>query len=160
MPITVRADFDSGALAQADICGEHIELHLAPYQFNGSATGNWFYVELSGLTGTSHTLSFSRDDIYLHGFNNQRTLMLSEDQLTWRPLAPFAEDEVSGTYRLDVDSDRCWLALATPYPFARVVSQMGHWLSSPYARPTSSGDAQGRLCMDKGQAWLTETGLG
>ena len=153
--ISVRADFDSGALKHSEVRGNHILLHPAPYLFNGNPTGNWFYVLIEGAKGQDLTLSFATEECDLHGYQSENKLSLSTDDIHWEVIPDSTGAGNEYQCQFHATSNRVWVAQPAPYPMGRVTSKVAKWLENPCVHPARSADAKGRIRGESGEAWMT-----
>ena len=167
--ITLDADFDSGSLKSYSV--ERGVINLVgrdSYAFGqhplGSDHWRWLYFKASGVLNTNPTFSvvgefggdgtdypptlanheladhemvYSYDGVNWEFFPHANNMLQNigdgngnNDKFTFRLDAPFTQDEV-------------YVAYALPYTYARTVAHTQTVLSSPWATPTASGDANG-----------------
>lgn len=152
--ITLDADFDHGSLKSYSVRGISVDLvgrdnFAGSGHLIGSGKWRWLYFHATGVQGinphfsissdfagdltpgphelTDHEMVYSYDGENWTFFENNS---LGASEFTFYNSYQFAQDEV-------------YVAYAIPYSYGRSVAHTQSVLASPWAMPTTSGDANG-----------------
>ena len=157
--ITLNANFDSGSLKSYSVNGNTVNLvGRDSYAGSGNNLGDghwrWLSFKATGVQGLNPTFSISKnfagdsvddpsierdDELYDHemvySYDGENWEFFQNNQLgatryTFSTQAPFTQNEV-------------FVAYALPYTYARTVAHTQTVLASPWAAPTTSGNATG-----------------
>lgn len=141
----IRSDFDGGCLHSAQITGDEVVLMPRPHPFNGRATGVWTSFCVLGAAGRKLRFRFDTSACDLHGHQSGNRYLVSDDQITWRPVDHTSGEGNAYTFTHHVTGAVAWFAHGLPYPVARLVADCKRWLASPWVQPGPSADQHGRL---------------
>ena len=142
--LNLTGNFDHGSLQSWSGDTNNIQL-VGRDNFYGSNRWRWLYFEASDVQGTQP--QFSIDQPFAGGNSslNNHEMVYSYDNENW---TFFDNNQRSGNlYTFSNNStftqDTVYVAYAQPYSYGRSAAHTAQVLASPWAAPTSSGDANG-----------------
>lgn len=146
--ITIDSDFDHASLASWSLTPTGVEL-VGRDNFYGNGRWRWVYFQASGVESTTPTFTISSNFAGdstpgLHELE-EHEFVYSYDQENWS----FFDNNTLGTSDFTFSSatpftaDEVYIAYAIPYSYGRSVAHTESVLASPWATPTTAGNAAG-----------------
>jgi hypothetical protein len=154
--ISIHWDFEGGSLEKIDKVGtDHYRCHVKGQvdQDGRNRQASWFYFRVDGAKGKllTFTMVDLRGEYNYHptmGAINKDTLpFYSSDGISWLPVETGSYDptEPSLTYRVQISSDRIWIAYVPPYTLENFRGLAAHLARIPDVKIEEIGrSVQGR----------------
>ncbi|MCA9230602.1 MAG: hypothetical protein KDA57_08120 [Planctomycetales bacterium] len=142
--LNLTGNFDHGSLLSWSGDVNNINL-VGRDNFFGGGQWRWMYFEASDVQG--HQPVFKIDQLFAGGNSalNTHKMVYSYDNENW---AFFDNNQRAGTEytfsnNTPFTADKVYVAFAQPYSYGRSAAHAAQILATPWAEPTSSGDANG-----------------
>ncbi|MEO0586271.1 MAG: M14 family zinc carboxypeptidase [Planctomycetota bacterium] len=157
--ITIEAGFDHGSLESWNVSGgggrggSTVNL-VGRDNFYGGGQWRWMYFQASDVINTRPLFSTSNNFAGGSARLDNHVMVYSYDQENWEYFDNASNGSSGGTYTFSNNTnftqDDVWIAYAFPYSYADSVAHTQQVLATPWAVPTSSGDANGVIGQSPG----------
>lgn len=144
--LSLTANFDHGSLQ--NWTGDMNSISLVGRENHPTTSGwRWMYFEATGVDGAQPVFNINQGFAGGNNALNNHQMVYSYDNQSW---SFFDNNQRSGSNYVFSNSsaftsDTVWVAYAQPYSYGMSAQHTAEVLATPWAMPTVSGDANGKI---------------